>query len=63
MGKATFKDAVGMSCISRMTYAVAIPAKAQVNKAIEGTLEDNEKLYKLLEEYDEKQNMKSPKSA
>ena len=46
-----------------MTYAVARPAKDQVKKAIGGTLKDNEKLYKLLEQYDEKAKAKVTKVA
>ena len=37
-----------------MTYAVTKPSKGKINRAIEGTLKDNKKLYELLEEYDEK---------
>lgn len=47
-----------------MTFAVATrSARFQVRKAIEGTLKDNEKLYKLLEEYDEKAKAKASKTA
>lgn len=34
-----------------MTHAIA---KDRVRKAIEGTLNDNKKLYRMLEKYDEK---------
>ncbi|MGI0046888.1 MAG: hypothetical protein ACREBB_06850 [Nitrosotalea sp.] len=36
-----------------MTYYVSKPAR-NTSKAVEGSLEDNAKLYKLLEKYDEK---------
>lgn len=36
-----------------MTYSVSKSARDTV-KAVEGSLEDNAKLYKLLEKYDEK---------
>jgi hypothetical protein len=46
-----------------MTYAVARPTKDQVKKAIDDTMKDNEKLYKLLEQYDEKAKAKVTKAA
>ncbi len=41
-----------------MTYTVS-KAEKDIKKAIEDSLKDNEKLYKLLERYDEKVNTKS----
>ena len=46
-----------------MTSTVTKPAKGQVRKAIQDNLKDNEKLYKLLEKYDEKVKAKTGKSA
>ena len=46
-----------------MTNAVARTAKDQVKKAIDDTLKDNEKLYKLLQQYDEKAQTEVPKAA
>lgn len=43
-----------------MTYAIA---KDKVRKAIEGTLNDNKKLNKMLEEYDEKAKAQATKAA
>jgi hypothetical protein len=42
-----------------MTHAVTKPSKGKVKRAIEGTLKDNEKLYELLEKYDEKAKAKT----
>jgi len=43
-----------------MTYAVTKHRKKdQVKKAIDDTLKDNEKLYKIIEEYDEAKTRKS----
>lgn len=46
-----------------MTYTAARPIKDQVKKAVGDTMKDNEKLYKLLEEYDEKAKTKTPRTA
>jgi hypothetical protein len=46
-----------------MTCAIARPTKNQVKKVIGDTLKDNEELYKLLEEYDEKTKTKAPTTA
>jgi hypothetical protein len=61
MDKATFKEAAVVAYLI-MESAVARSTKNQVRKAIDDTLKDNEKLYKLLEEYDEKTRSKAPRT-
>jgi hypothetical protein len=62
MDKATFKEALIVYTYT-MTYAVVRPTKDQVEKAIGDTLQDNKKLYKLLEQYDENAKTKVSKAA